>query len=342
MLRNYKLSLFLMFIISCKLNAQDAHYSQIANFGLFYNPAHTGNFNGNSRAMAIFRNQNIAVANTPMTGVYNSYGASFDTKIFKENTGDNTWSIGLLFNGDHAGEGTLSTHDISFATSYKLALDRYGSSFLSAGIQGGFTSKRIFSYDLIFGNQVEGFEFNPQVPNFETYLDGRSQIQANFNIGLIWQQKVNDGFGYQMGFAIYNLNRPNQFFYENSSSSVYKRYVVHAGTEFFADESLVIAPSIVYMKQGPATQTNISTVVKKNINEYLNVVGGIRYRLKDAFIIQAGIEYQKYRITASYDFTVSGLSSTNKTQGAFEFSFGYIFGDETEVSLSGKQFCPSF
>jgi hypothetical protein len=83
-------------------------------------------------------------------------------------------------------------------------------------------------------------------------------------------------------------------------------------------------------------------IVKKNVNEYLNVVGGLRYRIKDAFILQAGVEYQKYRVSASYDFTVSGLSSANKTQGAFELSFGYIFGDETEVSLSGKQFCPTF
>lgn len=334
--------LFLLLLISSKLGAQDVHYSQIANFGLYFNPANTGNFNGTSRAVAIFRNQNIAIANTPVTGVYNSYGAAFDTKIFQENTGDNTWSVGVLFNGDHAGEGTLSTHDFSIATSYKLALDRYGSSFLSAGIQGGITSKRLFSYDLIFGNQVSEFEFDPKIPNFESFLDGRAQIQANFNLGLIWQQKVSDGFGYQLGFAIYNLNSPNQFFYENSSSSVYKRFVVQAGTEFFVDESMVIAPSIVYMKQGPATQTNVSMIVKKNINEYLNVVGGLRYRIQDAFILQAGVEYQKYRVSASYDFTVSGLTKANKTQGAFELSFGYIFGDETEVSLSGKQFCPTF
>lgn len=342
MLRIKILQFFLMLNILCNLNAQDVHYSQISNFGLFYNPANTGNFNGNSRAMAIFRNQNIAVANTPVTGVYNSYGVSFDSKIFKEYTGDNTWSVGFLFNGDHAGEGTLSTHDFIVSTSYKLALDRYGSSFLSAGIQGGFTSKRLFSYDLIFGNQIEGFEFNPQVPSFETFLDGSTQIQSNFNLGVLWQQKVNDGFGYQMGFAIYNLNSPNQFFYENSTSSVYKRYVVHAGTEFFVDETMVISPSIVYMKQGPATQTNVGMIVKKNINENLNIIGGLRYRLKDAFILQAGMDYQKYKFTASYDFTVSGLSSANKTQGAFEISFGYVFGDEEEVSLSGKQFCPSF
>jgi energy-coupling factor transporter ATP-binding protein EcfA2 len=136
---------------------------------IFFEEKNISSLKGNQ--LADFRNQNIAVANTPVTGVYNSYGASFDTKIFKEYTGDNTWSVGILFNGDHAGEGTLSTHDVSIATSYKLALDRYGSSFLSAGIQGGFTSKRLFSQDLIFGNQVEGFEFNPQVPNFETFLD---------------------------------------------------------------------------------------------------------------------------------------------------------------------------
>ncbi len=342
MMRNIMYRLLFLLLVSSKLIAQDVHYSQIANFGMFFNPASTGNFNGTSRAMAIFRNQNITIANTPVTGVYNSYGAAFDSKIFKENTGDNTWSVGVLFNGDHAGEGTLSTHDLMIATSYKLALDRYGSSFLSAGIQGGFTSKRLFSYDLIFGNQVHEFEFDPNIPNFESFLDGRSQIQVNLNLGVLWQQKVNDGFGYQMGLAIYNLNNPNQFFYENSNSSVYKRYVTHAGAEFFVDESMVLAPSIVFMKQGPATQTNISMIVKKNINEYVNVIGGFRYRIQDAFILQAGVEYQKYRISASYDFTVSGLSSANKTQGAFELSFGYIFGEETEVSLSGKQFCPTF
>ncbi len=50
-------------------------------------------------------------------------------------------------------------------------------------------------------------------------------------------------------------------------------------------------------------------------------MGGIWYRNLDSFILLGGIQYKKFRIGYSYDFTISKL--TNATGGAHEVSLGF-------------------
>ena len=75
-----------LFFASKESIAQDAHYSQALNFPLLINPAYSGAFEGQTRASLSFRNQNLAIANSAFSGVYNTFGASVDHKIFQDYT----------------------------------------------------------------------------------------------------------------------------------------------------------------------------------------------------------------------------------------------------------------
>jgi hypothetical protein len=108
------------------LGAQDMHFSQATNFPLLLNPAYSGLYNAKSRAVVSMRNQNIAIPNTAFTGVYNTLGASFETKICEELTNQNTWSVGVMALSDYAGSGTLATNQIMVTTGYNVSMDRYG------------------------------------------------------------------------------------------------------------------------------------------------------------------------------------------------------------------------
>jgi type IX secretion system PorP/SprF family membrane protein len=333
---------FLFLICFSALRAQEMNYSMPHLVPLVSNPAYTGNFNGTYRISAFARNQNININNTSMPGTYNSYGMIADAQILKEKTGDNTFGIGILFNNDHAGMGSLTTTDLKLSASYRLSLNRFQTSFLTAGIMGGLSSKRIFNKDLVFENQVDGFEFNPNIPNFEDFLDGATRTQFNYSIGVLYQQKTSDQFGFQFGVSIYNLAGPSDFFLQESKSFTYNRYSFMGGLEINSDESLYILPSFYYFQQGDARQLNLGINIRKMIQEDFGITGGIRYRLNDAIIPQVGMIYQNFQVYLSYDHTVSSLAQANLSNGAFELNFSYIFGNQEDFSYNGKQFCPTF
>lgn len=322
--------------------SQDVHFSQGLNFPLLINPSLGGQYDGTSRLVAAFRNQNISVPNSSFTGVYNTIAASYETKLFKEYTGTNSLAMGIVGTSDYAGSGTLATNDVIANVSYRLALDRYGRSSLSAGIQGGITSRRIFSNDLLFESQVNEFNFDPSLPNLEKYLDGSSHISPIFGIGTHYNQALSDNSIAHIGLSIFNVTSTNNLMFTNSTASSYARINIHTGVSFDLDESMTMYPSIIYMKQGPHNQFNAGMSFQKSINDDVKLIGGLRSRIGDAFIVIAGLKYLDFQTTFSYDFTTSGLSKINKTAGAFELNISYIFGEKEESYNSSKQYCPSF
>ena len=193
--------------------AQDAHYSQALNFPMLINPAYSGAFDGKTRAVLSIRNQNLTINNEAFSGVYNTFGASIDHKIFQDYTDQNTWSIGVMGLSDYAGSGTLATNQVLFHTAYSLAMDRYSRSFISFGGQIGVTNRRIFSKDLLFSTQIREFEFDPRLPNLEPYINEGSEYAFMLNIGVLYQQQIGDNAISQFGFSLYNVNNPNQFFF---------------------------------------------------------------------------------------------------------------------------------
>ena len=321
---------------------QDMHFSQATNFPLLINPAFSGVYNAKSRAIFSARNQNIQVPNSAFSGVYNTLGASFETKIFEEMTGQNTWSIGVMGLSDYAGSGTLATNQFLVSSGYSLSMDRYGQSFLSLAGQIGITNRRIFSKDLLFETQISEFNFDPRLPNLEPYIDGNSRSNFMLNIGALYQQQISDRAVCQLGLSLYNVNNPEVLFYSNSSENIYTRFNANGGVLFQLDDYTKLYPSIIFMKQGSFTSTNIGMSYSKDISDEVSISGGVRTRLGDAFILVAGMKYKNFYSTVSYDVTTSGLSKANKSMGALELNLTFLFGEAKEGYHSDKLYCPSF
>ena len=319
---------------------QDAHFSQAINFPMLINPAYSGAFDGQTRAILAVRNQNLTIPNTAFSGTYNTFGASIDHKIFPDYTDQNTWSIGITALSDYAGSGTLATNQVLLHTAYSLAMDRYSKSFLSIGGQVGVTNRRIFSKDLLYATQVGEFEFDPRLPNLEPFINDGSEYAFMLNIGALYQQQIGDNAVTQLGFSLYNVNNPQQFFFTNSKENIYARMNITGGILFNLDETSKIYPSIIFMKQGNFSSTNIGMSYNKDITDDVSIIAGLRSRLGDAFIAVAGVKYRQFQTTLSYDVTTSGLSKANNTVGALELNLTYILGKSTESYGSDKLYCP--
>ncbi len=334
--------ILLLSLVTASVVGQDMHFSQVTNFPLLINPALAGSYDAKYRASFSFRNQNLRIPNTAFSGVYNTAGISAEAKIFEELSDQNTWTVGFMALSDYAGSGSLATNQVMLASSYSLSLDRYGQSFLSIGGQVGFISRRIFSDDLLFESQVSEFEFDPRLPNLEPFLDGSNRIVPSMNFGIVYQQQLGDQVVCMAGFSLYNVNKPKDFFISTSNINVYSRANLHGGLLFNLDESSKLYPSIIYMKQGEFSQTNVGMSYSKQINDELAIIGGIRSRLGDAFILAGGLNYNNLAATISYDYTTSSLSKANKSIGALELNLTYLLGENKTSYSSNKMYCPSF
>jgi type IX secretion system PorP/SprF family membrane protein len=322
------------------LRGQDAHFSQALNFPMLINPAYSGSFDGQTRALVSFRNQNLAVPNSAFSGVYNTFGASVDHKIFQEITDQNTWSIGVMALSDYAGSGTLATNQVLFHSAYTLSMDRYSQSYITLGSQVGIVNRRIFSRDLLFSTQVREFEFDPRLPNLEPFINEGSEYNFMLNIGALYQQSMGDNALSQIGFSLYNINNPKQFFFTNSKENIFARMNISAGILFRLDDYSKIYPSAIFMKQGNFSSTNVGMSYMRDLSDDITVSAGLRNRIGDAFIVVAGLRYKNFQTTLSYDITTSSLSKANNSIGALELNFSYIIGKSNESYGSDKLFCP--
>ncbi len=70
------------------------------------------------------------------------------------------------------------------------------------------------------------------------------------------------------------------------------------------------------------------------------LIAGLYYRYKDAFVPMVGLQYKNVRFTFSYDATASGLKSFNNYQGAQEFNV--IKNGFYPDNVDRQSLCPTF
>jgi hypothetical protein len=81
------------------------------------------------------------------------------------------------------------------------------------------------------------------------------------------------------------------------------------------------------MFQNEASQLNLGSAIEYHFgqqdNKVIASIGGW-YRLDDAGIVSASVEYMRIRLGVSYDVTTSTLKAVPKPTGSFEISLIYI------------------
>ena len=319
------LSLFALFSIEIAYS-QDPHFSQFYANPLYLNPAFAGTVVC-PRMVLNYRNQWPSIPGTFVT-----YSASYDQHVDNLSGG-----LGLLFNSDKAGEGTITTNVISGMYSYRLQVSRFFS--IKAGFQATYFQKSIDWTKLTFGDQIDpryGFIYFTD----ETKPNELTKGALDFSAGILGYSESIYG-----GIAVHHLTQPNEGFF--SVSKLPMRITAHFGGVIDLEkhrrrrriDDPILSPNILYMKQKDFEELNYGLY----LNKY-PLVGGIWFRQdfhnSDAFIALIGLQTSVVKIGYSYDVTVSKLSAV--TGGAHEISFALLFESRPKKKRIRAINCPSF
>lgn len=308
--------LLFLFTYSGNLFAQDPEFTQFYANPLYLNPALAGTGRC-PRVNLNYRNQWPGIS-----GTYVTYSVSLDRHIDAFNGG-----LGLLVTNDKAGQGTLTTTNISGIYSYLLNVTRQFS--LKVGVQATYFQKSIDWSKLTFGDMIDerrGFVYNT---NEQQRLQNKSNV--DFSAGILGYSKR-----YFFGFAAHHLTQPDEGLL--GVSKLPMKLTGHAGASLpIGDKGsqTSISPNVLYQQQQDFRQLNLGLYVNKG-----PVVAGLWYRNQDSFIAVIGFQQHFFKVGYSYDVTVSKL--TNATAGSHELSFSIQFECKHPKKTFRTDSCPSF
>ena len=330
-MRSFLSVLIGLFLVIDFASGQDIHWSQFNDNQLFQNPAHSGHFDGDYRFIGNYRDQWRSV-----TVPFSTTAISVDSKF--KNIG-----FGINMFNDQAGDGRFRTVEVQGNLSYAFKLTPDSSHVLRPGINFGLNHRQINWDALYFDVQYTGYVFNPAAPNFENYQNDR-KTNASFGAGFLYEYRKNDRFKILFGSSLFNLNRPNQGFYNTEVRRAIRSNSFVKGT-FEISEKWDIIPSIQFSAQDVYRNLVIGASGKYYLNhpkkKYAALYGGIWYRNKDAANLSFGYDFADLFVGISYDINFSKLVPASQARGGIEFAVRYII-KKFKPRKVRHQVCPDY
>jgi type IX secretion system PorP/SprF family membrane protein len=328
-----KLFLSLVIFSGTYLNAQDLHFSQTAQTPLLINPAAAGVYDGWERVIINHRNQWLGAGTQFMTT-----SIAADANFGKTRMNDKAHvGIGLMFYNDIGGDSRFGSQTGSLTLSGILPMGGSGHT-LSAGIQGGFGSRKADFSDLTFTSQWNGSQYDQTIASGEAnsansfrYADASAGLYYVYDGGQSTFSRNND-FKFQLGFAGYHLNKPQLKYATVVGDRLMRKFVIHSGvTADLPMRDMSIDGSVVQIIQGPHMESLFGMMLRYRFEDGTKITGnsqdayfgfGTYYRLKDALIPSILVEWRGFRFGVSYDVTVSSMRRAY-SGGSLEFSLSY-------------------
>ncbi|MBI1838303.1 MAG: PorP/SprF family type IX secretion system membrane protein [Flavobacteriia bacterium] len=314
--------------------AQDIHWSQFNDNPIFQNPANSGNFKGDYRFISNYRNQWKSVT-IPFSTI--NFTADFKTEKIKK------LGVGIVMFNDGSGDGKFKTIEIQSNFAYKFNLTKDEKQILRAGINIGLNHRQV-NYNLLsFDNQYNGINYDPTLPTNEIYT---SQKNTNLSIGLgaTYEYLIDEKQKISAGIGFYNLNRPNQGFYnEIVPRDIRTCAFFKWNKKLNYDWNLL--PSLQINLQGKYREIVIGSSLKYTLiekpKEYRAIYFGAWFRNRDAFYLSCGVDYQNWFVGLSYDINVSKLIPASNFRGGFEIAVRYILFRFKPQNITHR-ICPDY
>ena len=319
--------------------AQDIHFTQFDRSKIQLNPALTGNFQGDFRLNGNYRSQWKSV-----TRPYNTFQFAADANsILIEGLG-----VGIAFMQDAAGDGNLTTSELSVPLSYRVNINAQNGSqrTLTLGVQPTFGSVSLDWESLTFDDQFNGWNFDPSSPTQET------PIATSFNyfsasLGLVFAQYKTRHDHWIIGYSVHQINQPKWSIYGASDVKVPKRNSAFITYNTSITEEWKIETGIRFQQQNKHSEwllgANGVYVLDERYFNYRAIVAGAWVRAEDAGALFFGFDYNNWRTGLSYDFNWSELTTSSNYRGGIEFSVIYILFNQKGKDLGlPKKYCPDY
>ena len=313
---------------------QDIHWSQFNDNPIFQNPGNAGNFNGDYRITANYRNQWKSV-----TIPFSTLSFAGDMRArFDKNLG-----IGLLLFNDQVGDGKFRTTEVQFNAAYLLKLTSDSMHSIRPGINVGLNHRQVNPGLLIFDNQFNGISYDPGLGSGENLQNDRF-TNFSFGFGAAYQYFVNERKKINASFGVFNFNRPNQGFY-GSKVPRDMRFNFSAQAIHKLDIDWDILPTLQFSVQGKYRELILGgrakyTLINRN-GVYRALYGGLFYRNRDAGYLSAGLDYNNWFFGISYDINFSKLTPASNARGGIEFALRYIIFNLKPKRITHRV-CPDY
>lgn len=312
--------------------AQDIHFSQYTEAPVNVNPALVGS-SYDTRAIINYRSQWGSVAKS-----YQTYGITVEQTFKRLKLKKKFIAMGFNMYSDKAGDAKLGTLTPNLALAFHTRASK--SSWVTGGIQAGFVYRTINISTLKWDSQYDQNEYvyNANAASGEvTPKSGIVTFDAGAGVNFHYSKSeryisAKDGAKCDIGFAAYHYNIPKNSFFQ-SSERLYTKYIFHANLDYgLKSVGIALVPSLIYMKQGPNSETTVGMMFKYIIEDqatYTNIKNassfslGAYYRLKDAIIPTMLYQKSKYAIGISYDINISQLTPASKLKGGLEICLRY-------------------
>ena len=326
----------LLAMLSVEAWGQDLHFSQYYNTPLLVNPANTGfNPDFDFRAGVNYRNQWASVG-TP----YKTMSAWGDTKLLS-NRLENGWiGLGGMLWKDQAGSGSLTGTTGMLSLAYHQMLGY--NSLLSGGFSVGYTQKRIDITKLTFDDQWNGIFFDANIPSFEPFATNQVSY-VDLQAGINYAYFASENFYFNAGVSVMHINTPRETFFDASVSNneISRRYNVFLNASVKVVDTWILNPNVYVSMVGNSREILAGINANRDLgdNGARQLIMGVYYRNNDAIIPLFGYQINDLKMTFNYDATISTLSKSNLTRGAYEIS---IVKSGIFPSSQGRQTrCPS-
>jgi type IX secretion system PorP/SprF family membrane protein len=308
-----------------KLNsyAQDPGFSQFFASPLTLNPALTGKFDGTMRVAGNYRDQWPSINKAFVTSTI-----SLDMGIMQNRISDvDTWGIGVMAMTDKTASGILTSNYLSVSTSYHKGIDEDGLKQIGIGFQGTYAGKRLDGTKLNLEDELDQFGGWTNPTNDPVNDRILSVNYFDLNAGLLFNGSTDGYNNYYIGTSFYHINRPKESF-TGGYYVLNPRFTVHAGGYFPVAENATVNLSAMHSRQAGSSNTVLGGAVALNVNNDeenpTSFYAGSWFRLGDAVIPYLGLEFNDFRLGASYDVNISNLKTASQSRGGIELSLIYI------------------
>src|ERR1700752_746312 len=315
----------LLFCFSYGFYAQDSHFSQYNLVPFWLNPAMVAGTNDVDVGV-IYRTQYTGVNNP-----YNTYGAFADAALNKKRGKNSYFGLGVGFIQDNNQNLQYKSSLAALSLSYHLRITRNNT--ISAGFQPFFFQKSMNYAGLKWGNQFDGASYNSSLPTgeFGTYSQ-QSKIDGSIGFNYQYSKGVHSSIveraqKFQIGVSMFHLPFVHYSFY-GSQETIYSRYGVNVSYTYKpANSKVSVNPVLFFQKQGPANEIIFGcnalfilqeASAQQSFVKSSSLTAGILYRVQDAIIITAGLNFEHFCFSFAYDVNSSHLITSTHSFGAVE------------------------
>lgn len=317
------------------LRSQDVHFSQYAETPVNVNPALIGVMY-DTRVIANYRSQWGSVAGANRS--FDTYGLTFEQAVGNKKVNKRSyWAFGFNMYRDIAGDARMGNLSPNLGLSYLTYLKNRQYK-LSMGMQGGVNYRTVDINNLRWDNQFTGYYYDSNRPSGEaTPRSGVTSMDFGGGINFNYAESKRflnskDGHKMDIGVAAYHFGIPKNSFF-NSPERLYGRYVGYANGEIAIKTlKLFVAPSVLYMRQGPSSELTLGMMLKYALvdgttytdNRKSTIISlGSYYRVKDAIVPSIAFARDKWALGIAYDLNFSQLTPASRVKGGLEVMLRY-------------------